>query len=134
MALPLLPAAARRRSPHALAVFPAYALLGGALVLLAAVLRWTRVEPAGAAASAAPACPAGMTRVPGDASRSVAPFCVDLTPAPPAAECGSLGKRALTHEERDVAARLDPAYATGVRCASARPKGADADNHAPPTR
>jgi serine/threonine protein kinase len=117
MALPLVvPTAERRRAPNALVVFAAYALLGGAIVLLAAVLRLTRAEPGAAAGGTA--CPAGMARVPGDASRSITSFCVDVAAAPAAVDCKALGKRTLTREEREAAARLEPAYGSGTRCAT----------------
>jgi serine/threonine-protein kinase len=117
MALPLVPAVARRRAPRALVVFAAYALLAGAFVVLAAVLRFARAERAGAAGVVS-ACPAGMARVPGDASRSVAPFCVDVTAARSAVDCKALGKRTPTRAEREAAARIEPTYGMGARCAT----------------
>ena len=112
-----IPIVARQRpAPRAWMVFAAYALLGGAIFLFAAALRRTHGEPSAATTSAAP-CPSGMTRMPGNDAAGVAPFCVDVTPAP-ATDCRGRGKRALTGAEREVAARLDPGYAAGPRCAT----------------
>jgi serine/threonine-protein kinase len=113
IAVPIV--AASRPAPRAVFVFAAYALLGAAIVLLAAALRWTHA----AAAPAPPAvCPAEMTRVPGDAPASVAPFCLDVSPAASGADCRAAGKRSVTPAEREVAARFDRGYATGLRCAT----------------
>jgi serine/threonine-protein kinase len=105
-----------RTAPRALVVFAAYALLGAAIVLFAGALRWTRAERLSAATAAT--CPMGMTRMPANDAAAVAPFCLDVAAEPAGVDCRAHGRRSPTQAERDVAERVDRAYAAGLRCAS----------------
>jgi hypothetical protein len=113
----------RPKGPRAIVVFAAYALLGAAIVLFAAALRWTRAPVTGAGAepplpAPAPTCPAGMARFPGDEANRLAPFCLDVAPQAGAVDCRALGKRVATPQEREAAARANRAYPAGLRCAT----------------
>ena len=112
MALPLV--IRRRRPRRTLTMFAAYAALGALIMGIAATLHFTWSR---AAAGRAPMCPAGMAIVPADPAADVAAFCVDAIPEPTLADCASLGKRPLTGAQRTIAARVDSAFGTGLRCA-----------------
>jgi hypothetical protein len=103
------------RPVRALAVFLAYAALGAIVVGISATLHWGW---SGAAAGRSAACPAGMTLVAGDTATGVAPFCIDRASDPAGPDCAVRRGRPLTQAERAVAAGVDPAYATGNRCAT----------------
>jgi serine/threonine-protein kinase len=76
IALPILPTP--RAKPSALVVFAAYALLGAAVVLLAAALRWTH----GTTSAARPAPPPAALQAPATSATATRTTTVDGGPAP----------------------------------------------------